>query len=190
MLTKAKEHFTYPWDGVCTQPNIKLVSQEISVGRYSQSLYCLVSRPSLKMRFINIPKILFKLQGMRFPRSNFHQKLVWYTKERWLWVSLSLLASVLLKPYEKKKNMYNIRKATFYPFIYSTATIPNNLFIFFIKFECFLFIIPKDNASFTRGFNLSNDALAWISNLHMEVSIFVNDIYTPIIIHPSYTWAV
>ena len=121
-------------------------------------------------------------------------------KERWVEVVLTHLGSLF---YSNQVKRYNTTKATSYPFICSTAKaifyrlicimaiIPNNLFIFFIKFEWFLLVVTKGNKSFARGFNLSNDVFAaWILTMHTKITILVTDVYAPIIINPSYTWTV
>ena len=130
----------------------------------------------------------------------FFKSLYYPLKESWVRVVLRHLAPL---SYSNRVKRYNTRKAPFYPFISSMAkaifyrlicnmaAIPNNLFIFFIKFECLLLIVTKDNKSFAREFNLSNDLFAaWILAMHTKITILVTGVCTPIIINPSYTWTV
>ena len=135
-----------------------------------------------------------------FSWATFFKSLYDPLKERWVRVVLTCLSPLF---YSNRVKRYNTTKATFYPFICSTAkaifyrlicsmaTIPNNLIVFFIKFERLLLIVTKGNKSFARGFNLSNDVFAaWILTTHTKITIVVTDVYAPIIINPSYTWTV
>ena len=112
-------------------------------------------------------------------------------KKRWV---LLLLSHLHLLSYSNLMNKFNVKQQN-QPCIH--LSLPRSpyqtisFFIFFIKFECFLFSIIKYNIYFARGLDLSNEFFcAWSMHMNLKITTFVTDPYIPAIVYPSYTWTV